>query len=286
MLDASILEKKNSVRVFFDEKSESWRERYDKHDFESVSYQDRMNIGLEFLRAYKGESSLVLDAGCGAGVQAAELARDGYRVLACDIAPEMVKQTTDRLAKTKTSQPTKVILADLDNLPLENESVEAILSLGVIGYSRSPDDLMRSFHRVLKTEGVLVISSASEKRLLDMVSDFLSVIPDRIYLAFKKLFVNRAAPKREYDEGFYKQTYTYLDAREFDAYVSAHGFEKLNSGAANFGRLLFMGKRVLPTKLDIALSRAVGKLARLAPFRFLERYARIYVVCLKKTEVS
>ena len=47
----------------------------------------------------------LLDLGCGTGIDAVELARRGYPVLATDWSPQMVERTRERAAERRPERP-------------------------------------------------------------------------------------------------------------------------------------------------------------------------------------
>jgi hypothetical protein len=156
------------------------------------------------------------------------------------------------------------------------------MMLGVIGYANQPGEVLNAISRALRPDGLLVISIAGERLLFGCICDILSRVPDAIYMRAKSILTGRGATVTNEDPGFYKRNYRYQNASEFDAMVAGHGFDILASRAVNFGRTHFMGKHLLPERMDILLSRVVSRLANIRLMRFLKEYARIYVVCARK----
>ncbi len=268
---------KGSVQDFFNDGADSWEARYGKSDFESISYQDRMHATLTLLEARGGGQLTLLDAGCGAGLQSAAMEQRGHRVFACDIAHKMAKKARANL----TDGHGRVLVSDLENIPFAPGSFDAVVILGVIGYSKHPERLLGAVRSVLKDDGVLVISTANETLLLTRASDWLSYLPDRIYLGLKRLLTGKR-PRPADDASFYTDHYHYTSAPAFDRQIAAGGFVKRGGIGVNYGRIHFMGKRPLSERADIALSRLIARLACVPPFGFLQRGARIYVTCFVK----
>lgn len=269
---------KAAVRDFFNDGAESWQARYARRDFESVSYQDRMAVALEFLRRHVAPGATVLDAGCGVGLQAAAIQDLGYRVVACDLAPEMARKARANI-RGAGGGTARTLVADLDRSPFRPGAFDAAVSLGVIGYANDPGALLAALRGALKPGGVLVISTAGERLLLGRLSNALSWLPDHLYAWVKHTVLRRPGAPPGYDPGFYQDHYRYTTARAFDRFLAGGGFTKRDGAGVNYGRLHFMGLHPWPEAVDVAVSRLVGLLARRGPLRFLQGYARIYVTC-------
>jgi ubiquinone/menaquinone biosynthesis C-methylase UbiE len=263
----------DSVRRFFGEHSDSWLRRYYSGDFDSVNYQDRMHEALRLLEACGEPAMRVLDLGCGAGVQAGALQALGHEVYACDIAFEMAQKARDRIGPS-------ALVAVGEKLPFADESFDAVVALGVIGYSADPQAFLNSLQRVLRPGGLLIISSANERLLLERISGAVSYWPNRCYRWAKARITGRPLPAADTSPGFYLSHYNYMDARRFDQLLAGSGFQRVAGSGVNFGRLHFMGKLLPGEGTAIALSRALTRLSRrIEP---LQRHSRIYVTALRK----
>jgi SAM-dependent methyltransferase len=101
--------------------------------------------------------STVLDLGCGAGVDvcvAALLVGESGKVIGVDITPLMV-ETAQRHAAQAGFQNVQVVEATLESLPLEDESVDIIISNGAINLTSSKEKVFSEAFRVLRPEGKL-----------------------------------------------------------------------------------------------------------------------------------
>jgi len=272
--------RKKNVQSYFGEQVGSWTDRYEKQDFESVSYQDRMYSALKLLNKYSKKEGLVFDAGCGAGIQSKSLLQENYRVVASDIAFSMAKSARD--TNHLDSRFVDAFSCDLERLPLANEAFDAILNLGVIGYSDHPEVILKSLRETLRKNGVLVISMANNKRLLHILSNKLSKYPNAIYRTLKNRFVKPIPATDCVHANFYTANYNYMSGEVFDKTLEAAGFEKIESIGVNFGQLEFMGKRLLSDRADIRLSRIISKVANTPGLNWMNNYCRIYVACYKK----
>jgi SAM-dependent methyltransferase len=97
----------------------------------------------------------VLDAGCGPGWYSEFLLGEGTQVTACDFNEEFVRRTQERL-----SNKARVLQADLSK-PLEfpGEAFDLIICSLVMHYLKYWRPALREFSRVLRRQGLLVLST-------------------------------------------------------------------------------------------------------------------------------
>ncbi|HJQ30964.1 MAG TPA: class I SAM-dependent methyltransferase [Pyrinomonadaceae bacterium] len=107
--------------------------------------------------------SRLLDAGCGTGRYAFELARRGYAVAGVDLSPQLVAEARRRVeAAREQGEPSINVsfnVGDILNLPAD-ESYDAVLCRGVLNDlldGRSRDAAFRSFARVLRPGGAVLL---------------------------------------------------------------------------------------------------------------------------------
>ncbi len=101
---------------------------------------------------------LILDAGCGAGRFADELAQHGARVVACDLsnATDACKQTVDDPAGFSANRSeVAIIQANLLAMPFKLGVFDAIHCAGVIQHTPDPARVMRTLPIYLKSNGRL-----------------------------------------------------------------------------------------------------------------------------------
>ena len=109
----------------------------------------------------------ILDAGCGTGRYAIEMARRGYVVQGVDLSPELI----DIAERSSGGQPASVRFLVGDILELPNNRYEGILCRGVLNDiidDHRRDAVFAGFARALQPNGVLILDvrewGASEQR--------------------------------------------------------------------------------------------------------------------------
>jgi arsenite methyltransferase len=106
------------------------------------------------------QGNVVLDLGSGAGFDAflasARVGKTG-RVIGVDMTPEMVEKA--RANALKANYPNvEFRLGEIEKLPVENSSVDVIISNCVINLSPEKQKVFQEAFRVLKTGGSLMVS--------------------------------------------------------------------------------------------------------------------------------
>ena len=102
----------------------------------------------------------VLDVGPGNGRYTMATARrvgEAGRVVAIDIEPRMVQRVRTRV-ETEGITNVEARVADVYNLPFDNETFDAVTMIAVIGEIPDPVQAMHELHRVLKRGGRLAFS--------------------------------------------------------------------------------------------------------------------------------
>jgi len=112
-------------------------------------------VGNPFKDAKIKEGDTVLDLGCGAGVDvlvASHLVGENGKVYGVDITPKMV-ETTREHAKLMDVQNVTILNSSFDDVTLEDESVDVVISNGAINLTSCKESVFAEIYRVLKPKG-------------------------------------------------------------------------------------------------------------------------------------
>jgi SAM-dependent methyltransferase len=115
----------------------------------------RLYHGPAFLECVGNLAGLeVLDAGCGEGVNARELARRGARVTGVDVSPKMVELARDEEARAPLG--IRYELASMSDLqPFGEAAFDAVVSFMALHDCADYEGAVREFCRVLRPGGLL-----------------------------------------------------------------------------------------------------------------------------------
>ncbi len=101
------------------------------------------------------EGATVLDLGCGAGVDllvSATLVGESGHVIGVDITPKMVEKAREH-AKEAGFDNVEVLKSSFDDIALEDESVDIVISNGAINLTSCKESVFAEIYRVLKPDG-------------------------------------------------------------------------------------------------------------------------------------
>lgn len=118
----------------------------------------RYTMALQWVKGKK-----VLDAACGEGYGSHLLATQAKSVIGVDIANEAIEH-----AKAHYQAPNlSFIESNVLNMDLADNSFDVVVSFETLEHLVEHDELIREFKRVLKPEGVLIISTPDKKEYSD-----------------------------------------------------------------------------------------------------------------------
>ena len=153
---------------------------YENYSKTSASYDTtRPPQGLDVIRAVLStntvplEAQMLLDAGCGTGQYTAALINDVAQITAIDLNEAMLSAAKEKLHGETESGRLVFQQASLEALPIDAQSVDAIMVNQVLHHIADDPDthwpghqrVFAEFARVLRPGGMIVINSCSHAQL-------------------------------------------------------------------------------------------------------------------------
>lgn len=144
-----------------------------KEYYSTQGYLDNADLGLgcgfpvKYAKIIKGD--VIGDLGCAAGIDSF-LAREktgpeGY-VVGFDLTPELIEIATQN-AKLKSFSNMLFRVADIENLPVENNFFDVLISNGVFSLLPDKSKVFQEMYRVLKPGGIFCIADITSKGEID-----------------------------------------------------------------------------------------------------------------------
>ncbi|MBA2462160.1 MAG: methyltransferase domain-containing protein [Actinobacteria bacterium] len=143
--------------TYFDGRTSRYDSHYDASTADGHALRARLAMVLRLLGCGPGS---VLDAGMGPGRLCAELESRGWTVSGVDASATMVEAARVRVP----SAADRLLRAEIEELPFEDESFDAVAATGVLEYVDVPKALAE-LTRVLRTGGVAVVSYPNPRAL-------------------------------------------------------------------------------------------------------------------------
>jgi 2-polyprenyl-3-methyl-5-hydroxy-6-metoxy-1,4-benzoquinol methylase len=147
---------------FHDKLAPEWERKYRKSSFAS-----RQDIVQQCLEGITLKGTTWLDAGCGTGNLARWLAAQGCEVEAVDASTEMLSFAEQRAkVYSKLVQIRFRHVLTIEALPFPPDFFEGILCSSVLEYVSDPDGCLEGLRRVLRPNGILLISVPNARSIV------------------------------------------------------------------------------------------------------------------------
>jgi SAM-dependent methyltransferase len=140
----------------------------DEQLFPDVVYPDadflftRMNEAtLDNVNPEPGE--VILDIGCGRGIDGVELAKKGAVVIGLEPSPIMMEHARSHIAKNRVNM--SLVQAVGEHLPFQAQSADKVVCKGALDHFPDPAEVVQQIAVVLKPEGEAIIAIANFESL-------------------------------------------------------------------------------------------------------------------------
>lgn len=209
----------------------------------------------------------VLDIGCGPGTISKDLLGISEEVWGIDISGDMVRVATNRFRDTEFSSRIHFDVGDAENLKFPDNFFDAVFCLGVLRYLDSWENGLKEIYRVLKQDGVIIVTFYSRYSLFWFSMVFL----------YRPLLPVISLIKRRTLKGLinkYKAEPLPFSYKKFRSVFANTGFT--HSGTFHSGMDMFPLNRLLPK-----LSRSIY-LKTESAFHDSDKLGWIGSICLVK----
>ena len=250
------------VRRNYDERVRQWQTIYDGQTFHDHVIQRRMQRCLEAvdrLGPVDEAPGKALDVGCGAGQMALAMAERGYDPYAVDISEGMVEATNATFEAA--GRTANVQIADMRDLPFEDNTFDWVTGLGAIEYLQDPGEAVREFARIVRPGGHVIVTAPNPYRLafaLDPIGVAMGVL---------------GPPPTGYPR-------QYISQDKLRSYADSADLEVVGMLGHGVGPLQVAKRPLLPPRTSISVTT---KAETHLPLSWLSRLgANLIMVCAKK----
>ncbi len=161
--------KSREKEMFYNEIADIWESKINNSETNK-----RLNVVFQKLLTSKElKTKNFLEIGCGLGYFSNKASKMGAKVTGIDIGPKLVA------INKKITPKGKFVVSSASKLLFNDESFDIVLTTEVIEHVDKQKDAIKEMFRVLKTNGVLVITTPN--RVFKPLFDFLSLVGIRPY---------------------------------------------------------------------------------------------------------
>jgi SAM-dependent methyltransferase len=155
---------RHAVGKHFDRKSAFWGDLYDRpaNTLSQLDVTGRLAVANRMVRSADLAAQVrpfILDLGCGTGEGTVRIYSEGMTVIAADVSMEMARTAVRRFPVLRGC------VADAAELPFKSGCFDIVQSLGVLEYIEPYERAVRELRRVLKKDGMLVLSIPNRQSL-------------------------------------------------------------------------------------------------------------------------
>ena len=125
----------------------------------AVEHLHRYAIACEFIK-----DKIVLDIASGEGYGSNLLAKNAKQVIGVDISEEAIKHASVKYLKNNLTFK----VGSVTDIPLPDKSIDICVSFETLEHIYEQEEMIKEIHRVLKTDGILIISTPERSNYGDI----------------------------------------------------------------------------------------------------------------------
>lgn len=178
---------------------------------ERLEFYDFSNVTVEHLHRYAIANifvcnKIVLDIASGEGYGSYLLSKNALKVIGVDIDLVSVNNANKKYSKNNL----KFLEGSADKIPLEDNSVDFVVSFETIEHHDKHNEMLLEIKRVLKEDGILIMSSPDKRYYSDLTGQVNPFHIKELYFdEFKKLI----------DQNFSFTNYYYQNSFNLNSFI-------------------------------------------------------------------
>lgn len=262
------VEKRNDfVHKHFKDRISEWENLY-KNDKSNNHFIQRMREVLSQLEKYcpARETRFIADIGCGNGAYLSALCKLPGSGVGIDFVSEMVELTK---AKINGKQGWDAVQGSALKLPFKTSTFDAITAAGLIEYFDCPEEVLCEFKRVLKPNGIAVVTFPNKyawQRIGKLPFSFGRYMKISFKLKLANLLCKIRGKTLDPSSFSLNEFFGHIKIRKI-ARQAVLIVETIDT--VGFSTWPLFGFKVLPSKIESSMSCLAEKRKNKFPWRFL-----------------
>jgi 2-polyprenyl-3-methyl-5-hydroxy-6-metoxy-1,4-benzoquinol methylase len=259
----------DNVKTHFDINAQEWKDLYFKfNDANDLVLSNRTKIALDFLCKYLKHGSIILDAGCGAGIFSINAVQKGFFVHGIDISTKMIELCKETFYKKGIdTSKYRFLCGDFVDIDFPDNYFDAVIALGFLEYQKDEYEILERLRKIIRPGGLLICSGPIKIKFSNYFG--LGALGYKGYKTIgSRLSKNIARPI----------SINKYDLSKFKVLMKSIGFDLIDYKRHGYASFMIIDKLIGP-KGDFLLYRFFNKLSKFLP---IDRWANdIIVVAVK-----
>jgi len=274
--------RRDAIKDYYSAKSEYWASLYSqtgaRKNWIQLELAKRKEIVFDLISKIRTPAlRTVLDMGCGSGQYLAELVEMGFECTGADISEKMLDIARNEIAAHSSSQAI-LINADCSHLPLDDNSFDLVLSIGLLEYLDSEVDALWEIRRLLDASGYAIVTLPNLYKLRNLVNPYYYFVRIWTYFFKQGNLDGPQGTKPEFD--YVRSTATRYSLPRAKRILQQSGFDVIDVRSCCFGPFSIWKPYHSPETSGKTSSRIEG-LLKYRIFGFLNYFANRWVMLIQ-----